>query len=572
MIKPREVVGNASAYALTDTARKDKVRLDLNESHWGCSPRVIDALGRIAGGDVSFYPEYDDLSARLASELGVAPERILVTNGSDDAIRCICTAFVEPGSRALIPVPTFSILLLYPRLSEARVVQVPYNEDLSFPVERLLSAVDEATRLIVVVNPNSPTGTSIDKRDFIRILEAAPRAAVILDEAYCTYRGETFVDLVERFANLFVLRTFSKAYGLAGLRIGYVVSDGGNIRELRKVNPPFSVNAMAVAAAMSALDDGEHIRTMLEELALQKQNLCRALRDLGFEVRGTDANFLLVRAGPWAGFVAAALRARKVLVKNLDPYPLLQGWIRVTVGRERENARLLEALPSAMPPEAVLFDMDGVLVDVTSSYRAAIRETVEHFCGRTVEPAEIQALKNAGGYACDWDLTAAAIAARGKCVDREDVIEHFQRLYLGENLDGLIRNESWLADRDTLRRLKGRFKLGIVTGRPLAEADAALARFGVRETFDVVVAMEDVPPGRGKPDPLGLRVAMERLGASHGLYAGDTIDDMKAAAAAGLTAVGVLPPGGGGTERAALEAGGAAWVLDSANDLGRILP
>jgi histidinol-phosphate aminotransferase len=572
MIKPREVIRSASAYALTDAVRRDKVRLDLNESSWGCSPKVIETLGRIVRGDVCFYPEYGDLLARLASELGAAPGSVMVTNGSDDAIRCVSTAYVSPGSRVVIPVPTFSILLHYPALREADVVRVPYNDDWSFPLDRLLEAVDESTRFIAVVNPNSPTGTSIGRQAFIRILEAAPRAAVILDEAYCTYAGTTFVDLVERFPNLFVLRTFSKAYGLAGLRIGYVVSAPENIRELVKVNPPFSVNTLAVAAAFSALDDREHIETMLGELAVQKQNLARALRDLGFETRDTDANFILVRAGPWSGYITAGLRARKVLVKNLDPYPLLEGWIRVTVGRERENACLLEALPSAMPPEAILFDMDGVLVDVSSSYRVAIQKTAEHFCRVAVDPAEIQAWKNRGGFADDWSLTAAIIADRGGQADRETVIGHFQDLYLGKDFDGLIRSESWLPDRDLLARLKKKFKLGIVTGRPAAEARFALDRFGAADLFDVVVAMEDVPRDRGKPDPAGLRAAVEKLGVKSGLYAGDTVDDMKAAAAAGLMALGIVPPGGGEAERAVLEKADAAWVLDSINDLVRILP
>ncbi len=572
MIKPREVVSGASAYALTDTVRRDKVRLDLNESNWGCSPRVIETLSRIVRGDVSFYPEYGDLLARLASELAVAPGGIMVTNGSDDAIRCISAAYLEPGSRVVIPVPTFSILLHYPHLREADVVQVPYNGDWSFPIDGVLAAVDEKTRLIAVVNPNSPTGTSIEEVDFIRILEAAPRAAVILDEAYCTYSGRTFVHLVERHANLFVLRTFSKAYGLAGLRIGYVVSAGENIRELVKVNPPFSVNTLAVAAAFSALDDRDHIRTMLEELAVQKESLRRAFGDLGFETRGSDANFILVHAGPWARYVTEGLRAKKILVKNLDPYPLLKGWIRVTVGRERENRMLLEALAPALPPEAILFDMDGVLVDVSSSYRVAIRKTAEHFCGAAVDPAEIQAMKNRGGFSNDWDLTAAIIAERGVSAAREAVIDHFQSLYLGKSFDGLIRSESWLPDGNMLVQLRKDFKLGIVTGRPRAEADFALERFGVKGMFDVVVAMEDLPPGRGKPDPAGLRMAMEKLGVGRGLYAGDTIDDMKAAAAAGLTALGVVPPGGGRTERAALQSADAVWVLDHINDLVRILP
>jgi len=221
---------------------------------------------------------------------------------------------------------------------------------------------------------------------------------------------------------------------------------------------------------------------------------------------------------------------------------------------------------------AVFFDMDGVLVDVSHSYFTAIKKTAEHFTSENITSGEIQQYKNEGGYNDDWDLTEAIILSRGIKIDKKEIIRKFQSFYVGKNFDGLINHEDWLLKENILKRLKTGFKTGIITGRPREEAEYTLSRFNMEKYFDLLVAMEDVPCEKRKPHPFGIRKAMKRFDVREGAYMGDNIDDMKAAAGAGLVPVGVLCPDSSESEqKELLIRSGAKFVLDSINNIEELL-
>jgi histidinol-phosphate aminotransferase len=572
MIKPLRAVIDTVPYTSPTGSRADKVRLDLNENSWGCSPRVMEALRSLDWRQVSIYPEYEGLVRQLVDKLGVGRRKILLTNGADDAIRCIADVYLEQGSHVVLPVPTFTVYAQYCQLREADVQEVPFHDDLSYPVDGILRAISHKTRMIVLVNPNNPTGTCLEGEQLSAILDAAPHAVVILDEAYCHYAGETHVGLVEHYPNLMVLRTFSKVYGLAGLRLGLVVSAASNVESLSRVNPPFAVNSLAVVAARAALEDEGWVERVVEEVQVEKEFLRQRLAALGIESRDTRTNFLLARTGDWTELVWERLAARGILVKELRDCPLLDRHLRITIGRRQENEELVQALKELLPLPALLFDLDGVLVDVSNSYRLAIKNTAEHFLHQQVSLSEIEEHKIRGGLNNDWDLTAALIASHGQEVPRDEIVEVFQRQYLGDGFDGLIRNEQWLLGRDILEELTRSYVLGIVTGRPRAEAQYVLDRFGVADLFDVVVTMDDVPAGKGKPDPFGIELAMEKIGAQYALYVGDTIDDLQAATAASAVPVGVVSKGAEvGERRELLERYGAVLVLEDVKTIVEVL-
>jgi HAD superfamily phosphatase len=193
---------------------------------------------------------------------------------------------------------------------------------------------------------------------------------------------------------------------------------------------------------------------------------------------------------------------------------------------------------------AVLFDMDGVLVDVSKSYRTAIQETVGFFSGQPAQPEEIQALKERGGYNNDWDLTEEILKSKGKTVPKAVIVEKFQELYIGmDNKRGLIENETWQLPKPQLKELHERHCLGIVTGRPRSETFYTLKKLGLERLFDVVIVMEDYPPEKAKPDPYPITLATERLGMLEAVYVGDSVDDIAAAKRAGIRAFGCIPPG-----------------------------
>ena len=196
-----------------------------------------------------------------------------------------------------------------------------------------------------------------------------------------------------------------------------------------------------------------------------------------------------------------------------------------------------------LPRIAVLFDMDGVLVDVRSSYRKAIQETVWYFTGQRASLEEIQGFKEKGGYNNDWDLTEAILSSRGRKIPRATLITTFQRYYFGCSGRGFIRNEKWLLSREILERLNKRFVTGIVTGRPRQEALFVLERFEMKDLFRVIISLEDYPEEKSKPDLYPIILALKTAGVKNAFYIGDSVDDMISAKRAGIEPIGCIPPG-----------------------------
>lgn len=222
--------------------------------------------------------------------------------------------------------------------------------------------------------------------------------------------------------------------------------------------------------------------------------------------------------------------------------------------------------------KAVLFDMDGVLVDVSLSYRLTIKKVVKLLSSYEISFSQIQEYKNKGGFNNDWDLTQAILWDKGKRVSREDVVKIFQEIYLGKNFDGLIRNEKWLLDSNHLEKLEKNYPLGLVTGRPRREVFYVLQRFQKQNHFSAVVAMEDFPPYKSKPHPWGIRKALDILGSQGGWYLGDTGDDMEAARRAGVVPIGVRGYAlEEGRQDEILQKKGAQKVLKNINYIQEIL-
>ncbi len=222
---------------------------------------------------------------------------------------------------------------------------------------------------------------------------------------------------------------------------------------------------------------------------------------------------------------------------------------------------------------AVLFDMDGVLVDVSRSYLVTIQKTVEFFLGNLIGLSEIQEYKNRGGMNNDWDLTECLLRDRGKPVAKKDIIDIFQDIYLGYKFDGLIRNEKWLMSRDILDQVAASYSIGIVTGRPRMEASYVLKRFDVTDYFRVLVTMDDVPPDKNKPDPYGIVLAMQCLSVSSAYFIGDTVDDMVAAIGAGVIPIGVVSSGSDPkTQEEVLIRHGASRILHNVNAIVEVIP
>ena len=341
MLSPREAVRTLPLYH-PPLAGRDGLRLDFNENTVGCSPRLLECLQGLGPEQLAKYPEREPVEAKVADVLGIAATELMLTNGVDEAIHLLCETYLEPGDEALIVVPTYSMYRIYMMAAGARVIGIPAGRDFVFPGDDVCGRITPRTRLIAIANPNNPTGTIAPPEDFRRIARAAKDAAVLVDEAYFEFYGQSMVPAREGLSNLFVARTFSKAYGLAGLRIGALIGDADQMRAVRRVSSPYNVNAVALACLPDALRDQAYIQQYVSEVRESRARLERALEVSGIQFWPSHANFVLARVGAASSFVAS-MRRRGILVRDRSADYGCEGCVRITVGPRPHTDRLLTA-------------------------------------------------------------------------------------------------------------------------------------------------------------------------------------------------------------------------------------
>ena len=347
MLEPRTAVRNLKEYHPPLSGRTG-LRLDFNENTQGPSPRILRALRKIAAEQLARYPEREPVERLTAQFLGTDPQQVLLTNGVDEAIHLLCQTYLQAGNEALVVVPTFAMYELLAASTGAQVISVPALSDFAFPTEKLLDRISPATRLIAIANPNNPTGAVANPLDLLRVARDAAHAAVLVDEAYFEFYGETFLPQISDVPNLFVTRTFSKAYGMAGLRVGVLVGSTQQIRVVRKAASPYNVNAVALACLPAALEDQDFVEGYAAEVCRGRERLEAKFRSLGVRYWPSHANFVLADLGSCAKAFVAAMGNRGILVRDRSSDPGCEGCVRITVGTTEQMDLMLVALEATV--------------------------------------------------------------------------------------------------------------------------------------------------------------------------------------------------------------------------------
>ncbi len=316
--------------------------MDGNTNLCGQNPAVERVAARAGRLELNHYPS--PVSTRLREAIahhhGLDPSEVIVGNGSDEVIDFVTKAFVNPGEIVAFPSPTFVMYPFYARVNLAQIVQTPLaRPGFELDAEALASCRGKVTFL---ASPNNPTGNAFPP-DSIRALLGKAAGIVVLDEAYGDFCGQDWASQIREWDRLLVLRTFSKAHGLAGLRVGYAVGNADLIGALARVKPPFDVGTFAEEVALEALADPTFLRASVGAIRRERDRLSGDVAELGFRPCRSDANFILIEVedGPGA---REFLRSRKILTRDLSDFAGLEGYLRVTVGRPEENDRFVEAL------------------------------------------------------------------------------------------------------------------------------------------------------------------------------------------------------------------------------------
>lgn len=344
MVSPRSAVREMRPYSPPTGGRLGKERLDFNENVVGCSPAVSEVLARALTGDLlATYPDYESVKADLAAFFGVGADEMLLTNGTDEAIQVLVNTFVEPGDEVVILTPSYAMYRFYAEVAGASIVEAPYRSgSLEFDKEAVLASISPMTRAILISNPNNPTGSVVQQADLAEILRAAPQACVLVDEAYFEFYGQTVLPWIGDYRNLFVSRTFSKAYGLAALRVGCLFSNRENAGWMRRAQSPYSVNMFAALAAQAAIKNEAYVCRYVAETLQGRSAIAAAFQRLGIPFWPSEANFILFDAGDRADVCLDRCRAAGVLIR--DRRHEIAGALRVTAGPLSQVARFVSIL------------------------------------------------------------------------------------------------------------------------------------------------------------------------------------------------------------------------------------
>lgn len=331
------------------------LRLHLNENTAGCSARVLAALQAVTREQAAFYPDYERATASCAARLGVTPAETVLTNGLDEGILAISMSALRSGRprgavEGVIPEPAFDMYAACADAVGATLVHVGPRADLGFPLDDILAAIRPSTAIVFLTTPNNPTGVPVARDSILQVAERARPAMVLVDEAYADFDGSTLIGdpALTGLPNVVIGRTFAKAYGLAGLRVGALVGHPSAIDPIRRLLPPYSVNAYAVAALEAAFEDTDYYAWYLAQVAESRRLLCEALSRLGVKFWPSAANFVLACFGDRSGDVLGGLASRGITVRDRSHDPGCAGCIRITAGVVSHTRACIAALEEVL--------------------------------------------------------------------------------------------------------------------------------------------------------------------------------------------------------------------------------
>jgi histidinol-phosphate aminotransferase len=539
------------------------LKLDFNER----SDRVNPLTEKFSYGETLWqYPDREPLERLIAKQNQLLPTQVLCTNGGDEAIM-ILMRMIKENYQMILPLPAFSQYTWGVKSWQQDALVIPPRENLAIDVEATIAQVKRAKNSVTIITrPNNPTGEVIANADLIAILQAAQttNSWVFLDEAYIEFAefDSVVATLLPEYNNLVILRTFSKAYGLAGIRLGYILGSESLIEAFRVRCMPFNIATPSLQVAEQALldDNQKEMRDYCDLIKKNRQVLSEWLIQNKVTVFPSQANFVLIKLPTkMASAVKAFMAKQGILIRTFSEKELVD-CIRISIPTNLE--RLIKALQQCLAPELICFDMDGVLIDTSGSYDQTVLATVKALSGKNVSVDDIESLRRQGGFNNDWVLSRQLLLNLEVEVSLEKVTDVFQTIYLGENNDGLVNNETPLINQSFVSKINQSNKnFTIVTGRPKKEALAGQAFVNLSSLE--LISLDDVQ--QGKPSPEGIQKLQQKY-SKLSWMCGDNPDDMQAAVASESFAIGI-----GSNKVEALYQAGADIVLDSINELEKWL-
>ncbi len=511
------------------------------------------------------YPNRAELESQMAEDLGLVKGSVMLTNGGDESIELLYKNCKLNDESLLVPEPCFSQYTHNQKVWQNETIFTPACDDLTIDVAALKSQMT-ANQWVILTRPNNPTGEYLPVDVLLDLIRsaAAKGAWVFLDEAYVEFAVEDQSIDYAAFSNLVTLRTFSKAFGLAGARIGYIFGQPEMVDKFRKIAMPFNVSRANLQLATAAWQARDEIKAYCLKIAENRESVIELLENHGIKTCASRGNFVLFETTDEKKALFKQVMAKHgIQIKTeLGGLPAA---VRLTI--PENMAEFTQALQLILAPQLLAFDMDGVLIDTSQSYDQCIIQTVSVLTGQIVEQSDIERVRAKGGFNNDWVLAAELIKQHRDDLSYETVVETFQKLYQGEGSQaGLVMAESDLISASLKQQVfNARITSAIVTGRPRKEAEQGVKQLNIKPTY--IISADDVQ--QQKPDPEGLLSIMRNNHIERVWFCGDTVDDMQAGTQAGCLCIGIGAKTPEATEN--LYRAGADVVLENINQLETLL-
>ena len=546
MIKPKKILQNITPYQTDKYKQQWRLKLDSNENIYGASANILSAIKNFNPEDISLYPTYGKLIDKLVSKYELSEENFLLTNGCDEALSIIINSYLEIEDEILSYRTTFSMPALYAQIAGAKAKYIDYDKKFVFDYKKFKTNITPNTKLAYIATPNNPTGEIVKPVDIKILLEECENTLFIIDCTYtnfsCSVVLQDYIDLVNDYDNIAVVKSFSKDFAIAGLRLGFVAAKKEIVEELKKTSSPYNVNILALNCGIAALNDDRNFEEIKEQNINAGKILKEGLIQKGFTPFPSEANFILCDFGSYSDFYYEKLKKIGIITRNYAKNSPISTCLRITIPKVGGVKYILELLNKK---DVLVFDLDGVIFDVSHSYTEAIKTTFKHFSGQEITTQEIQEVKNMGNMSCNWDIVKYLLDKYGFNIDIKEIIHIFQDVFYNPKIkkdDYLIDKEELLIPKEIFEELSQKYDLAYFSSRLKEEANYSLKKYDIEKYFYYSITSDDIPKNMLKPHPRGILEILEHCPHTSIKYFGSAIEDIIAGNSANIDTIGVIAP------------------------------
>lgn len=544
MIKPRKTLENITPYETDFYKNEWRLKLDANENIYGCSNSITSLIKNLPSDEISLYPVYGNAIEKIANKYDLSKNNVLLTNGCDEALNIIVNTYLEENDEILSYNPSFSMPSLYAKICGAKTRFINYSERFVFKKEDFENNIQEQTKLIYIATPNNPTGEVVKASVLNDLIKENKDILFIIDCTYVNFSYsvafEDYIELIKKYDNVVVVKSFSKDYAIAGLRLGVVLANEEIINNLKKVISPYSVNIVAVYCVNILLNDEKRTQEIKKLNDEARELLFNELKKMGYFPHKSEANFILCDFYKHSDYYYEKLKKNGVIVRKYSKNSTLATCLRITIPKLGGVKYIIELLNKK---DLIICNLDGMLVDISKSSILAIKKTVEYFLKREISQNEIIEVKSNGKANSNWDCVHILLEKYNCSASMDEIISVFQNLYYNSKDNTkkyLIDNEELLVDKETLEELSYKYDFVIFTNRFRDEVNYTLKKLDIDKYFYYFICADDLPKNMLKPHSKGCLKIIEQCPHKTIKYITSEINDVISANTAGIETFGIL--------------------------------